>query len=66
MASFPTIETVLDELNFSAFHQEIEEMSEKKQIKLKNEEYKLLSQFRIKLLDFYEKHKVAIREETME
>jgi DNA-directed RNA polymerase subunit E'/Rpb7 len=38
-------------------------MTEKKQIKLKNEEYKSLENFRIKLLTFYEDHKEAIQGE---
>jgi len=60
LAQFPTIETILDQINFSNFHEEIEEMSEKKQIKLKNEEYKLLTAFRLKLLEYYQDHKETI------
>ena len=40
MAQFPSIETILDQTNFSTFHEEIEQMKEKKQIQIKNEEYK--------------------------
>jgi DNA-directed RNA polymerase subunit E'/Rpb7 len=50
----------LDQTNFSNFQQEIEQMSEKKQNKLKNEEYKALNDFRLKLLDFFEENKKTI------
>jgi DNA-directed RNA polymerase subunit E'/Rpb7 len=63
MEAFPTIEHILDQTHFSTFQEDIDKMTEKKQIKLKNEEYKLLEKFRIKLLTFYEDHKEAIRGE---
>ena len=63
MEAFPKIENILDQTNFSNFQDEIEKMSEKKQIKLANEEYKALQNFRMKLLSFYEEHKQAINEE---
>ena len=63
MEAFPTIENILEQTNFSNFQDEIEKMSEKKQIKLANEEYKALQHFRMKLLAFYEDNKKAINEE---
>ena len=60
MEAFPSIENILDQTNFSNFQDEIEKMTPKKQIKLSNEEYKSLQQFRMKLLAFYEDHKEAI------
>ena len=63
MEAFPSIENILDQTNFSNFQDEIEQMTQIKQIKLKNEEYKALEQFRMKLLAFYEDHKKAINEE---
>jgi len=60
MEAFPSIENILDQTNFSNFQDEIEEMTPKKQMKLSNEEYKSLQQFRMKLLAFYEEHKEAI------
>jgi len=63
MEAFPSIENILEQTNFSNFRDEIEKMTEKKQIKLQNEEYKLLNVFRIKLLAFYEDHKEAIENE---
>jgi mRNA-degrading endonuclease RelE of RelBE toxin-antitoxin system len=63
MEAFPTIENILEQTNFSTFQDEIEKMLEKKRVKLANEEYKALERFRIKLLTFYEDHKVAINEE---
>jgi hypothetical protein len=63
MEAFPTIENILGQTNFSTFQEDIDKMTEKKQIKLKNEEYKSLENFRIKLLTFYEDHKEAIRGE---
>jgi hypothetical protein len=60
MEAFPTIENILGQTNFSTFQEDIDKMSEKKQIKLKNEEYKSLENFRMKLLTFYEDHKEAI------
>lgn len=66
MEGFPTIEHILDQTNFSGFHEEIEKMPEKKRIKLHNEEYKALSEFRMKLLVFYEENKKPIREYTAE
>jgi DNA-directed RNA polymerase subunit E'/Rpb7 len=60
MEAFPTIENILEQTNFSTFQENIDEMSEKKQIRLKNEEYKLLDRFRFSLLTFYEDHKEAI------
>jgi hypothetical protein len=66
MEGFPTIEHILDQTNFSGFHEEIEKMPEKKRTKLHNEEYKALSDFRMKLLVFYEENKKPIREYTAE
>ena len=66
MEGFPTIENILDQTNFSTFHEEIEKMPEKNQTKLYNEEYKALNEFRMKLLVFYEDHKKAIEEYTSE
>ena len=66
MEGFPTIEHILDQTNFSGFHEEIEKMPEKKRNKLHNEEYKALSEFRMKLLVFYEENKKPIREYTAE
>jgi hypothetical protein len=66
MEGFPTIEHILDQTNFSGFHEEIEKMPERKQNNLYNEEYKALSEFRMKLLVFYEEHKKPIREYTAE
>jgi len=66
MEGFPTIEHILDQTNFSGFYEEIEKMPEKKRIKLHNEEYKALSEFRMKLLVFYEENKKPIREYTAE
>ena len=63
MEAFPTIENILGQTNFSTFQEDIDKMTEKKQIKLKNEEYKSLENFRIKLLTFYEDHKEAIQGE---
>lgn len=63
MEAFPTIENILGQTNFSTFQEDIDKMREKKQIKLKNEEYKSLENFRIKLLTFYEDHKQAIQGE---
>ena len=60
MEAFPSIENILDQTNFSNFQDEIEKMTPKKQMKLANEEYKSLQQFRMKLLAFYEDHKEAI------
>ena len=60
MEAFPTIENILEQTNFSTFQEDIDKMSEKKQIKLKNEEYKLLERFRFGLLSFYEDHKEYI------
>ena len=60
MEAFPSIENILDQTNFSNFQDEIEQMTPKKQMKLSNEEYKSLQQFRMKLLAFYEDHKEAI------
>ena len=60
MAQFPSIETILDQTNFSTFHEEVEQMTEKKQIQLRNEEYKALSAFRLKLLEYYQEHKETI------
>ena len=60
MEAFPSIENILDQTNFSNFQDEIEQMAPKKQMKLANEEYKSLQQFRMKLLAFYEDHKEAI------
>jgi hypothetical protein len=60
MEAFPSIENILDQTNFSNFQDEIEQMTPKKQMKLSNEEYKSLQQFRMKLLAFYEDHKQAI------
>ena len=60
-SQFPSIETILDQTNFSTFHEEIEQMTEKKQIKLKNEEYNALTAFRLKLLEFYQDHKETIQ-----
>ena len=60
MEAFPSIENILDQTNFSTFQDEIEQMAPKKQMKLANEEYKSLQQFRMKLLAFYEDHKQAI------
>jgi hypothetical protein len=60
MEAFPSIENILDQTNFSNFQDEIEKMTPKKQMKLSNEEYKSLQQFRMKLLAFYEDHKQAI------
>ena len=61
MAQFPTIETILDQTNFSTFHEDIEQMTEKKQMQLRNEEYKALSAFRLKLLEYYQDHKEIIQ-----
>lgn len=66
MEGFPTIENILDQTNFSGFHEEIEKMPEKKRTKLHNEEYKALSEFRMKLLVFYEENKKPLREYTAE
>jgi hypothetical protein len=66
MDAFPTIENILDQTHFSTFHEEIEKMPEKKRIKLYNEEYKALGDFRMKLLVFYEENNKAIREYTQE
>jgi len=66
MEGFPTIENILDQTNFSGFHEEIAKMPEKKQNNLYNEEYKALSEFRMKLLVFYEEHKKPIHEYTAE
>jgi hypothetical protein len=63
MEAFPSIENILDQTNFSNFQDEIEKMTEKKQMKLANEEYKSLQQFRMKLLAFYEEHNKAITSE---
>jgi hypothetical protein len=63
MEAFPSIENILDQTHFSNFQDEIEKMTQIKQIKLKNEEYKALEQFRMKLLTFYEEHKEPIRSE---
>ena len=63
MEAFPTIEHILGQTNFSTFQEDIDKMTEKKQIKLKNEEYKSLEKFRFRLLTFYEDHKEAIRGE---
>ncbi len=60
MEAFPSIENILDQTNFSNFQDDIEKMTQIKQIKLKNEEYKALEQFRMKLLAFYEENKEAI------
>ncbi len=60
MEAFPSIENILDQTNFSNFQDEIKQMTPKKQMKLANEEYKLLNGFRMKLLAFYEDHKQAI------
>uniref|UniRef100_A0A6C0D1N1 S1 motif domain-containing protein n=1 Tax=viral metagenome TaxID=1070528 RepID=A0A6C0D1N1_9ZZZZ len=60
MEAFPTIENILEQTNFSTFQEDIDKMSQKKQIWLKNEEYKLLERFRFGLLTFYEDHKEAI------
>ena len=58
---FPTIEQVLEKTQYiSTFQKEISEMNEKKKIKLKNEEYKELNLFRMKLLAFYVENKPAI------
>ena len=58
---FPTIEKVLEKIeHISTFQKEISEMNEKKKIKLKNEEYKELNVFRMKLLVFYVENKQAI------
>ena len=61
LSQFPTIEIILDQTNFSTFHEEIEQMTEKKQNQLKNEEYKSLTAFRLKLLEFYQEHKEIIQ-----
>jgi len=66
MEGFPTIEHILDQTNFSGFHEEIAKMPEKKQKNLYNEEYKALSDFRMKLLMFYEEHRKPIQEYTAE
>lgn len=66
MEDFPTIEHILDQTNFATFYEEIDKMPEKKRIKLHNEEYKALSEFRMKLLVFYEENKKAIQEYTQE
>ena len=66
MEAFPTIENILDQTNFSTFYEEIDKMPEKKRNKLYNEEYKALSDFRMKLLVFYEENKKAIHEYTQE
>jgi hypothetical protein len=63
MEAFPTIENILEKTYISQFQKEISEMSEKNKIKLENEEFKALSAFRIKVLDFYEEHKEIIRGE---
>ena len=60
MEAFPTIEHILEQTNFSTFQEDVDKMSQKKQIRLKNEEYKLLERFRFGLLTFYEDHKEAI------
>jgi phage host-nuclease inhibitor protein Gam len=60
MEAFPTIENILEQTNFSTFQEDVDKMSQKKQIRLKNEEYKLLEGFRFGLLTFYEDHKEAI------
>ena len=60
MEAFPTIENILEQTNFSTFQEDVDKMSQKKQIRLKNEEYKLLERFRFGLLTFYEDHKEAI------
>ena len=60
MEAFPSIENILDQTIFSNFQDEIEKMTEKKQIKLANEEYKALNRFRMKLLAFYNENKEAI------
>lgn len=61
LSQFPTIETILDQTNFSTFHEDIEQMTEKKQIQLRNEEYKALSAFRLKLLEYYQDHNETIQ-----
>lgn len=61
LSQFPSIETILDQTNFSTFHEEIEQMTEKKQIQLKNEEYKALTRFRLNLLEYYQQHKETIQ-----
>jgi DNA-directed RNA polymerase subunit E'/Rpb7 len=60
MEAFPTIENILEQTNFSTFQEDVDKMSQKKQIRLKNEEYKLLEGFRFSLLTFYEEHTEAI------
>lgn len=66
MEGFPTIEHILNQTNFSGFHEEIEKMPEKKRTKLHNEEYKALSEFRMKLLVFYQENEKPTREYTAE
>lgn len=61
MSQFPTIETILDQTNFSTFHEEIQQMTEKKQIQIRNEEYKALTAFRLKLLEYYQQHNETIK-----
>jgi DNA-directed RNA polymerase subunit E'/Rpb7 len=60
MEAFPTIENILEQTNFSTFQEDVDKMSQKRQIRLKNEEYKLLERFRFGLLSFYEDNKEAI------
>ena len=63
MEAFPKIEHILEQTNFSTFQTEIAEMSERNRMKLENEEYKALSEFRIKLLGFYQDNKKVIHDE---
>ena len=63
MEAFPSIENILDQTTFSNFQDEIEKMTEKKQVKLANEEYKALNGFRMKLLAFYQEHNEEIKGE---
>jgi hypothetical protein len=43
MEAFPTIEHILEQTNFSTFQEDIDKMSQKKQISLKNDPYFLSS-----------------------